>query len=74
MKKFQYNSLKFDNTVDYAGLLDLRGIEWADSISSPKDIYIHKTINALGIDGWELVSIIDKKEDMVFYFKKEINE
>lgn len=73
MKKFEYNSLIFDNKADFPGLLDLKGIEWRDGILSPKELYIHKNINDLGTEGWELVSVVKNGEETTFYFKKEIN-
>ena len=79
MKKFIYkiNTQEFSSNVDDEFLynyFDKNNISYGEPNDnrSMKDIYINHEINSLGKEGWELVSIIEKKDKTNFYFKKGI--
>ena len=80
MKKFRYiiNTQEFDDNNTDSTLyeyFDNNHISYENrGEMSLKELYMVSKINSLGENGWELVSVIDKKNKTTFYFKKEINE
>jgi hypothetical protein len=77
MKKFTYKIITQEFT-DHIGdelfyeYCDNNNISYDSDDRPIKDIYANYKINSFGKEGWELVSVIDKKENITFYFKKEI--
>lgn len=79
MKKFRYMVFTEElpeNTDDFVlyKYFDNNNISYGDPSDdrTSRDIYMSSKINTLGNNGWELVSVIEKKDKTIFYFKKEV--